>query len=553
MSETTSEMNGGDPVDAPSAPEPQRDWRYWARRLLVCNPFFLCSAGLLLFGVNRLSVDPGFLGDETHNLLFNFFALQGYELMVVLTAVVLSRRRIWYDSALLVVLENGLVLVPFMLISQAALIGGPLATSLTLAGGALAASRFAGVRRWYPQFNLPGRVQWLGGLLLVANVALPRIFRPLMENDVADWHVPDRIGWYVILPVLAAGANLLPRPARYGGLSPERHWLPLFCYGLWVVGSAVHLWCVQHICDLPFTVSQLAPLTFAGVWTLWRRLADCVMRVTPAWEAGILALTALAPLLAVGDPLMLVVVGGLSTCCYTVLAVTGNETTRRLARCLAVVSIALVLMGCPLGWGGMLFSGFTRAHAWLGGLTFYVVWCALRSPRPEAGLAGAGLVAIDIARLLGSSGVHWSMQIGFVLVLAHSLRWRDDRHGGVRFLRNCLAAAWVLASALNTRHSTLAELSPVPAGAIVLLIAWSLAWWWRGERPTVILPGAALLALCAGPGQWLARVGATGLLALLGSGILFGAGIVAAWTRHRWDHVREEPTLDAVQDSAPDH
>ena len=79
------------------------DWRYWSRRLLVCNPFFLCSAALLLFGVNRLSNDPKFLGDEIHNLLFNFFALQFYEVLVVLTAVVLARRKVWYDSALLVV------------------------------------------------------------------------------------------------------------------------------------------------------------------------------------------------------------------------------------------------------------------------------------------------------------------------------------------------------------------------------------------------------------------------------------------------------------------
>ena len=62
-----------------------------------------------------------------------------------------------------------------------------------------------------------------------------------------------------------------------------------------------------------------------------------------------------------------------------------------------------------------------------------------------------------------------------------------------------------------------------------------------------------IVALLTGPGQWFARVGTTGMLALAGSGILFGAGIVVAWTRHRWDNVREEPTLDAVQDSAPDH
>src|SRR5580765_5759861 len=121
----------------------RRGWRYWARRLLVCNPFFLVSAALLLFGVYRLSVDPGFLEEETQNLLFNFFALQVYEILVALAAVVLARRQVWYVSALLVVLENGLVLVPFMLISQAALIGGTLATVLVVVGGVLAVGRFS--------------------------------------------------------------------------------------------------------------------------------------------------------------------------------------------------------------------------------------------------------------------------------------------------------------------------------------------------------------------------------------------------------------------------
>src|SRR5207344_1775584 len=105
----------------PANPVPPFDWRYWARRLLVCNPFFLCSAALLLFGVNRLSLDPNFLGEERANLLFNYSALQFYEWLVVVTAIILARRKIWYDSALLAVVENGLVLVPFMLISQGAL------------------------------------------------------------------------------------------------------------------------------------------------------------------------------------------------------------------------------------------------------------------------------------------------------------------------------------------------------------------------------------------------------------------------------------------------
>src|SRR5262245_14668706 len=168
-------------------------WRDWARRLLVCNPFFLCSAALLLFGVNRLSSDEKLFFDEVHNLVFNFSALQFYEVLVVLTALVLARRRIWYDSALLVVLENGLALVPFMLISQATLQGEAardglrLAWMLSLAGGVVAICRSAAIRRWYPQFNLPLRAQVLGLAILAGNVALPLVFRPRMEVDVADW------------------------------------------------------------------------------------------------------------------------------------------------------------------------------------------------------------------------------------------------------------------------------------------------------------------------------------------------------------------------------
>jgi hypothetical protein len=65
------------PDSLPPGPSttPVRDWRHWLRRLLVCNPFFLVSAALLLFGINRLSVDPHFLAAELAKLLFNTSAL----------------------------------------------------------------------------------------------------------------------------------------------------------------------------------------------------------------------------------------------------------------------------------------------------------------------------------------------------------------------------------------------------------------------------------------------------------------------------------------------
>jgi len=83
------------PISSPGPLERpiQIDWSYWARRLLVCNPFFLCSAALLLFGVNRLSIDPNFFAEDESNLFFNYTALQLYGFLVVGTAIVLARKK----------------------------------------------------------------------------------------------------------------------------------------------------------------------------------------------------------------------------------------------------------------------------------------------------------------------------------------------------------------------------------------------------------------------------------------------------------------------------
>src|ERR1700722_14897763 len=107
---------------------------YWLKKFFACNPFYLVSAALLLYGVYLISFDANFLGREISQLAFNFTSLQVYEILLVGTAIVLARRRIWYDSVLLVCLENLLVLVPFILISQAALLGHRAVLAVCLAG-----------------------------------------------------------------------------------------------------------------------------------------------------------------------------------------------------------------------------------------------------------------------------------------------------------------------------------------------------------------------------------------------------------------------------------
>src|SRR6185436_6308061 len=129
-------------------PPGDRPISHWLKKLLICNPCYLLSAALLLYGLYRVSIDPHFLPAEAAQLTFNFSSLQCYELLLVGTAIVLARRRIWYDSTLLVVLENLLVLVPFILISQAALVEQHTGRLLCGAAALLVIGRSLAARRW---------------------------------------------------------------------------------------------------------------------------------------------------------------------------------------------------------------------------------------------------------------------------------------------------------------------------------------------------------------------------------------------------------------------
>src|SRR5437867_3608924 len=126
----------------------------WARRVLASNPFYLASAGFLLYGVNRLSSDPRLTGAESSQLAFNFCALFGYEILLVITAIVLARRSIWYDALLLVGLENLFVLLPFSLVSRAVLLNQHLAWIMCAAAMVLAGAKFWLLQRYIPELRL---------------------------------------------------------------------------------------------------------------------------------------------------------------------------------------------------------------------------------------------------------------------------------------------------------------------------------------------------------------------------------------------------------------
>jgi hypothetical protein len=523
------------PTNNPNADESRVNWRSWVRRLLVCNPFFLCSAALLLLGVNRLSLDPGFLGSERGNLLFNFFALQFYEALLVATAIWLARRRIWYDSALLVVVENGLVLAPFMLISQALFLDVGLARTLVLIGGIAAAARIIVVRKYYP---LPPRALFLGGAVLVSNLALPLVFRRVMGDDVDNWETPNVIAWYVALPMLAAAANLLPRPSRYGGLNPERHWLPLFLYGLWTAGSAVHVWGIIYICRHPLVVlqpHQLAPLACVCAWTMFNRISDCRQNPAPRWRTAMLILAAAAPVLAFQESRLFVLLAALNAAGLLGIGLFGNRANRPVAQQLAMASAALMIAGVPVEWGRLADPDFGRGTAVVLGVAVYGILAAVRSKRPDLGLLGTGGAAVVPGILASQSAGHWAVETGFVFLLLHSLRWRDSEHRGAATVRGATAFAWGLHAFVWTRDAGWAISAILGAAAVVVLLAWLIVYGRRRENRLPVVPGAAMMVMLSGPSHWILRHGSDGLVAMGGSLLLFAVGTAVALSRHRWE------------------
>src|SRR5215813_333798 len=114
---------------------------YWAKRLIACNPCYLVSAALLLYGFYRISIDPGFLRNEIAQLVFDLTSLQVYELLLAITAIWLAKREAWYDATQLIWLENAFVFVPFVLISQAGLIEKNLVWFLCLGAALLVFAR----------------------------------------------------------------------------------------------------------------------------------------------------------------------------------------------------------------------------------------------------------------------------------------------------------------------------------------------------------------------------------------------------------------------------
>lgn len=523
------------PVDRPPA--------YWLKKFLISNPFYLASAALLLFGLYRVSIDPNFLPYESGQLFFNFTSLQFYELLLVGTAGLLARRLIWYDAKLLVTLENLLVLVPFMLVSQAALIERRTVWIFCGAAALFAVARSALAQRGVTTLRFPPRLALVGALILAVNAAMPVVYRALHQDkwgtklESGAAYEVNWLGWVGLLPALLALSNLLPRPREDGRAPVQGRRFPVGLFALWLAGSVMHLYSLGYVYDFDLHREWLAPALWVLAWTLHLRLPEYTVELPPRTRK----LTFILPL-----PVTLIAANETGSNVFFTLNVINllafawhvwSERGNKLALHLTLLTLAAVIAALPAALFHF-FAGWCNRTDLIGlALLAYVMITTLLTRNPKAAIAGAVAAAIAAGALRDHSGNawHWAAQAGLGFFLLHSLRWRDYEHPGAVGVRMIMAAGWLIHSMFWVRDTAVLWQPATMAGTL-LLVCWFRGFVFRRWTP-LIVPGTGLAVALCGPANLLVlkiQTAPSGVLALAGSLLLFAAGTAAALTKHRW-------------------
>jgi hypothetical protein len=547
------------PADEPAI-EPEnteKPFIYWLKKLLACNPFYLVSAALLLYGFYRVSIDPNFLHGEIAQLFFNLGSLQFYEALVVVTAIFLARRCIWYDSTLLVGLENLLLLVPFILVSQAGLIHTAWVWGMCAAAGVLALGRIGSTKRFIAELNFPRRLVGLGLLVLLINAALPVVYRTLHEYKVgklpttgaAFW--TNEYVWLLLFPALCALALALPSRRDTGDLLPQRGWLPSGFFALWLTGTAVHLYCLGYVYDFSLRLDLVIPAIWVCLWVLYVQVTPVLRRRYPDWDGALLIPPLAAAFLGMTEPNNSVFL--VLTLCNAAVyaAIHFYHRDNRLALTLCFVALVALVAGLPEEWGRHVVSDFTRAKSFGGSVAFLLLAWAAWSTSPKLGTIGA-IVSATVVCALGHNPntPHWATQAAVIFLLLHSLRWEDAEHQGAAFARVAVALTWVVHAWIWVSLSKVGW--TIAALAVPVLCSYLAARWLRGSWGPWAIPVATGLVLLAGPSNFAAGQVTSipvGLVAVIGSFLLFGVGTLAATTRHRWSQFKVQSSRRLNQPS----
>ena len=540
---SSSEVRPGLP---PPKPNPMhRPLSWWLRKFFACNPFYLASAALLIYGCYRVSIDETFVDRETARLLFNFSSVQVYELLLVGVAIFLARRCLWYDSMVLVGLENLLVFVPFIMISQAALTGPWITGSACAAGVILTALRFGSLRRYFVELNLPGSLLGVGSILLALNVAMPLTYRHYINLkigthlDAGPDYIMNECMWMLVLPATLTLVNFLPRAQAAGDLLPQRRWLPMGIFALWITVTGLHLWALDYVYGYYLRPDLFAPVGWVLAWTVFLRAPAKPV----ALKYALMFPAVMVPFLAdtPGTEKTYLALMALNVAVFGIMRLVrgGNPFARHLAGHLVYASAVLFVAGLPENWIQVAIHGATATGCVSAGLAAYMIFWTTWLRNPKLAVLGAILFGVAIAVVFnGHLNLNWALQGGFVFFLLHSLRWNDSEHAGAGVTRNFIGIVWIVQSFVWMNCEGAQFWMPFIPGLLVLAL-YCVLFPYRGVWRLFTVPVSALAVILSGPCCLaIDRLRSTpaGLLAVVASFLFLGLGTVAALTREFWHH-----------------
>ena len=543
-----------------SASKPKEEV-HWLRHILARNPFYILSAALLLYSMRRLSFDSRIFPDEISQLMFNFSSFHFYEILLVITAIFLARRHIWYDSGLLIGLENLFLFVPFILVSQALMVEGPIAIVFCTCGCALVISRMISLNRFVPSIYLPKKLLSFGAILLALNLALPIVTRLLHKNSNLDiWDsrrgMLDNFEWFAIAPLAMLLSYFLPITTNISSDTRAKaaffsgRYFPLLTFALWITGTIAHLYCIGFVYGSTWKISLLLPSLWIVAWILWKRRFAFVfpsesLRAFAEKCFFCLPVIILAIAIFERDWRICFSLSLLNLIAYAVITI--KNRSDQWASHLLLVSAALVVASVPQSLIHTIAMRIMRPQLVCISFFGYLLVLTMLSRSPKAGIFGAVLAPVFFQNMFPNmiyGQLSALIQIAIVFLLLHSLRWNDPDHVGSNIARNLAVSFWIIQSLWWFSDDPTTARASTFAAALVLIAAYFLARLISGSWGPKVLPYSAITVAGLTPlysGAQLVRHAPSGILFLVISFGLFAIGTLTALRKSRQNSEKQFP------------
>lgn len=541
-------------ADNSIAPRKQRTrLRRFIGWIVAGNPFYPMSAVLVLLGVFLLSGEEAFFGSETRQLVFNMSAVQIYGLLMVGTAIYLNRKQIIYDAVLLAALVSLPILVPFVLISQAASLGRNPMIFGSAAAAMCAFAQFEWLRWGMPRLRLSGGFRGFFiaavGLNLMLPLALSEVHGRL---DAVKWFFFLEtfwpLVWYVVLPALVAFAFVIKPPGESNREGVVARWVPPIWIVALIAATAVQLGGLSFVYSTPWKFSYLYPALWLLAWLVAFRLKSWIREIPMVVEHALVVLPMFVGFIAWNQPEDISVswLNLANAIAFGIILAAGQR--RLLNWVLLCVSMLSWLRVVPLNAVVAWSPNLNRFDLIL--LLASVATFAAGSWRrkPVWGVLSALAVIHPLQLFWLTSNSEWPVvgQIVLTVWWLHSFRW-NFVNGEGRVLRRVAFGMWCVQSLIWIAFNN--GSGPVGLAVFAVVFAGSAACraWLLGYRRDWVYAVVSLCVLGAkfAPDAFVVvREIPVGLLIVVAGLSSFGFGTLIATRRRQWALMPAQQEID---------